>query len=282
VPFSHIAGNDSVKSELTSLLPSLKGTTLLFSGPPGVGKLKMAKAIGAYLLNDKERVDKENHPDLSLYCVEGKSRIHTAESIQKLIDTLQIPPFEASCRIAIVDAAERMPTTSSNRLLKSLEELEATWVVILITTHPEKLLLTIVSRSRSIRFLPLKEEELNAADPRIAYLAEGSLQKASLLGAPLQLQIWDHLKKLEESRLYHKRLLLIQSIDQILTGVEEENLETEVDLLFDQLLYLHRGSPDLDARADQIEHGRAAYKQHIKLKTILDWYYLLDNTICGK
>lgn len=120
----------------------------LFAGPEGVGKRTIALELSAELLNTEI---KENffHPDF--FEIDGKDGIKI-EQIRELTYKLSLRPYSAKYKVAIIDHAEEMTLEAANALLKSLEEPKSYTVIILITSNPNKLPKTILSRVQKINF----------------------------------------------------------------------------------------------------------------------------------
>ncbi|MDN3506261.1 MAG: hypothetical protein P0S96_03430 [Simkaniaceae bacterium] len=104
------------------------------------------------------KIDTDNHPDIHFYAPEGKAHLHPMANIQKLVREMALPPFEASSKIFIIQEAEKMLPSSSNALLKTLEEPNPDTHFFLLTDHPDLLLPTILSRLQPLSF-PRKEVE---------------------------------------------------------------------------------------------------------------------------
>lgn len=89
-------------------------------------------------------------------------------------------------RVVIVDSADELNPNAANALLKLLEEPPARCVLLLISHRPARLLPTIRSRCRTLRFDPLAPDDLTAAlavtgheaDPSLAELSAGSVGEA--------------------------------------------------------------------------------------------------------
>ncbi len=90
--------------------------------------------------------DKKEPPDLRHLYPEGKSRRHPIEAIRTLIEEANLLPFESERKVFIIHEAERMLPSSSNALLKTLEEPPSFVTIILISAQPEALLPTVASR----------------------------------------------------------------------------------------------------------------------------------------
>lgn len=193
-PFANIIGNDHVKSYLTRMVAKKAvANSLLFAGPEGIGKglfaIDFAKMLICHHDQDYNKVDHHNHPDIHIYRPEGKIGMHSIDSMRKFSEEVYMAPFEAEWKVFIIHNAERMLTYGANALLKTFEEPDSKSIIILLSSAPESLLPTILSRCRTVRFHALSIEEIvhyletkMGKDPQaaqeIAALSEGSLGKA--------------------------------------------------------------------------------------------------------
>ena len=183
----HFLGNQLAQKHLSNLRSSNNvPQALLFSEPEGVGKATLAKAFAKAILQST----KQDHPDLSILTPEGKSLTHPIENIRTLIDDLALPPYEATRKIVLIEDAERMLPYAANALLKILEEPPVYGHLILTSSHPDKLLPTILSRCTEIPFQPLSKADIltylsshsNRTDlDQLATLSQGSLSRAQKL-----------------------------------------------------------------------------------------------------
>lgn len=159
--FHHIIGNDQIKVYLQRMVEKETiGNSLLFAGPDGVGKSLFAKAFAKLLINDP-RVDSDTHPDVRHYYPEGKIGMHTIESMRRFTEEVYLSPFEAKWKIFIVHDAERMLTYSANALLKTFEEPADDTIIILISSSPNKLIPTVLSRCQNVHFHQIAKEDLS-------------------------------------------------------------------------------------------------------------------------
>lgn len=127
----------------------------LFLGPEGLGKKLLAldfarKALGT------ENLD--THPDFSL--VEGSQEGISVEAARQLMGELGTKPFMGGRKVVVVDGAHNLNLSSSNALLKTLEEPAGSAVVILVANR--RLLPTIVSRCQVFRFNRFSQDQLAA------------------------------------------------------------------------------------------------------------------------
>jgi len=104
-----------------------------------------------------------------------------------LSDLLRSTPALADYRVVIVDAADDMNRSVANALLKNLEEPGPGTLFLLISHSPGKLLPTIRSRCRTLRFARLHDADVDAvlADelPELEPAARGALVRLAD-GAP--------------------------------------------------------------------------------------------------
>lgn len=173
----------------------------LLAGPRGIGKRRFADWAALKLLageGGEADVDPENpaarlvaagsHPDLRVLAPpeESKTGIITVEQVREMADFLHSYASIAGWRVLVVDSLDAMNVNAANAFLKELEEPRPRTVYLLVSHAPARLLPTLRSRCRTLRFLPLGEAEtlqvLEATAPEadsrtrtaLARLAEGA------------------------------------------------------------------------------------------------------------
>jgi len=134
-------------------------------GPEHVGKRAVAEYISGKILGVP--VEKlSTQPDMVLVEQEidektGKTKMNIdAGQIRDLRLFLSQKSFLGGLKITIIDNAEKMNETSSNILLKTLEEPKGKSVIFLITKDEDLLPQTIQSRCQMINFHPVLREEI--------------------------------------------------------------------------------------------------------------------------
>ncbi|MBK5219927.1 MAG: hypothetical protein JJE35_09090 [Thermoleophilia bacterium] len=157
---------------LTAALAAGPSHAYLFRGPRGAGKRAAARALAAEILatgaedpDDARRralLDPSPHPDLVWLAPRGAQHL-VDEVRERVIRAAAYRPFEGGKRVFVVEAAEAMRDESQNALLKTLEEPPEFVHLILLSSEPEALLETIVSRCQPVDFAPLPPEILEAA-----------------------------------------------------------------------------------------------------------------------
>src|SRR6185436_5569966 len=109
-------------------------------------------------VDNRERMIWSEHGDVAM--VRPYLQIIRVKPIRELEREANFRPFEGAARVFIIEDAEYLNDSSSNALLKVLEEPPPTSHLILTTTNPTALLATIRSRCQVIRFAPIAAEQI--------------------------------------------------------------------------------------------------------------------------
>lgn len=175
----------------------------LLAGKAGLGKMDFALAAARELVAETGVPQTQgNHPDIIILTygpkddkgekaqAEGKPfdiarsiRIKQIRAMQKRLNTR---PTLGARRAIIINPADDLEVAAANALLKSLEEPPRGTFFLLVVNRPARLLPTIRSRCRMLRFPVLTDGELSemladegsAADPAMLAAAEGSFGAA--------------------------------------------------------------------------------------------------------
>jgi DNA polymerase-3 subunit delta' len=139
-----------------------------------------------------QKVEHGNHADVFWVRPESKLRQIRIRQISRrkdspprvLLDAVNLKPTESQYKVAIIVAADRMNEEAANAFLKTLEEPPPRSVLILLTTEPDRLLETILSRCLRLNFAGEGPQQL--APAQMEWLATFSEMAAvgqkSLLG----------------------------------------------------------------------------------------------------
>src|ERR1051326_5163949 len=98
------------------------------------------------------KVEAENHPDVLWVRPESKLRVITIDQVRELMQTVQLKPAQARLKVAVIVGADRLNTQAANTFFKTLEEPPADTIMILLSTEPQRLLETILSRCLRLNF----------------------------------------------------------------------------------------------------------------------------------
>lgn len=151
----------------------------LLAGPEGLGKRAFADAAARMVLGGADTfaggeqgpaaslIAAGSHPDLKL--LERGPRDDGRVKAEIVIDQVRAlaPLFHSTSamggwRVVIVDPIDALNRAAANALLKSLEEPPARTVFLLVSHSPGRLLPTIRSRARRLRFAALGEADTRA------------------------------------------------------------------------------------------------------------------------
>lgn len=134
-------------------------------------------------------IEQLNHPDVLWLRPESKSRVITLDQMRELMQTVNLKPTAARIKVAVIVAADRLNTQAANAFLKTLEEPPPKSLLILLTTEPQRMLETILSRCLRValagegtRFDPAHRAWLGAFSGLAATGAGGLLARYRLLG----------------------------------------------------------------------------------------------------
>ena len=177
------------------------------------------------------KIDNETHVDMHWARPESKSRVITVEQTRELMREIQLKPTEAEYKVAIIAAADRLNTQAANAFLKTLEEPPAKSVLILLSTEPQRILETILSRCLRLNFStegarPLDEAQAEWLARFGALAADG---QKSLMGRYRLLDVL--LQKLGEIRVRVDEALTARSPLQRYDDVEKDLRERWEDEL---------------------------------------------------
>ncbi|AQG80846.1 DNA polymerase III subunit delta' [Spirosoma montaniterrae] len=113
----------------------------------------------------------------------------SAEEARNILQKLSLKSYEGTYKIMLIWLPELMNVASANALLKVLEEPPAQTLFLLVTNQPDKLLITILSRTQRVAVRAFTDDEVatylrqyenldETTARRLAYLADGNLAEA--------------------------------------------------------------------------------------------------------
>ncbi|WP_380786618.1 AAA family ATPase [Sphingomonas sp. R86521] len=189
---SSVVGNAAAQA---TFLSAMAGRSLhhawLLTGPQGVGKASFARAAAIRMLAEgagatglpvgldvpmgnptRALVEAGSHPDFRVLARLPKDAEKPDQDIARSITIAQVrtlqplfatTPSMSSRRVVVIDAIDDLERGGANALLKNLEEPPAGTIFLLVSHAPGRLLPTIRSRCRLLRFEALSDDEVAMA-----------------------------------------------------------------------------------------------------------------------
>lgn len=141
----------------------------LFWGPDNGEGMNVALWLGKIL--------EVNNFDILQISVEKEKKEISINQIRAAKKHLNLSPYSGLYKLVIIGEAEKLNSEAANALLKMLEEPHRNTILILITSEPEILPKTIVSRLQEIRFRPtsLNQASKNLLNKKYTDLLQKSL-----------------------------------------------------------------------------------------------------------
>ena len=294
--FDKLIGNQPVKEILRRMLKAGRVShSLLFAGAEGVGKkrfaLELARAFVCQTPNNFEACDKcsacaragkftfpkpddkdahqevifSEHADIGLVIPYNKNIL--IDAVRDLEKEANFRPYEAKARFFLIDEAEKLNTAkdnAANALLKTLEEPAPTSYIFLITSRPDALLPTILSRCQTIRFAPIPTEEIekhlletkefSPGDARLAArISAGSIGHALTLDLEKFRRERETMMHVLESLLVkHDRAVLLRTAEEMSDAKNKDNYNAWLEILESLIHDVWKLS--LGANAEDIVH----------------------------
>ena len=191
---------------------------ILICGGFSAGKTTSARIIARSVLCQKPQdgsacgecrackaFDSETHPD---YIEVDAASDRGIDSIRTLTQRLAMLPLQGKKKILVLDEAHAVTGPAFQAMLKTLEEPPAHCVIMLVTTNPEKLPATILSRCSKLQLVNVTVDECTELLTRV--VKDKSLAEKGLTDK--------HLRKIAMVTGAHPRNAL-HALDQVYTMV---------------------------------------------------------------
>ncbi len=284
-------GNEFAKRVFANVITKRALAPLyLLEGPRGVGKATLAHQVAAALLCENpvekpcgkcdacRKVAGFSHPDLKILLPEKASapvpgssirpkdfstnqRITIAQ-IRQITQEANSPPMEGKIRVIIVLDGDLMTPEAQNAFLKTLEETGSNRsfqnTFLMVSAFPERLLNTVRSRARRVRFYNLSLQEFSGYDfrdpplpvPVLHRLSGGSIGLAKRFAGP-------ELRRLRKMAL----ATLLQDVDSLAEAVSSirgdrdavATFLTLLTFLIRDAMVIHHGLSDSVVNLDLAE-----------------------------
>jgi len=161
--FESIIGQDHIVGTLKNAIQKDRlAHAYLFTGPRGVGKTSTARIL-AKALNCKEGptlkpcqkcpscLEINQGRSLDVIEIDGASN-RGIDEIRALRENVKFSPTQGKYKVYIIDEVHQITPDGFNALLKTLEEPPEFVKFIFATTHPQKVMPTIISRCQRMDF----------------------------------------------------------------------------------------------------------------------------------
>ncbi|MET3616952.1 DNA polymerase-3 subunit delta' [Peptoniphilus olsenii] len=240
----------------------------LFYGPKGIGKFSHAKNFARAILTENPEqiryfsgIDNYNSPDLDI--IESDNTIKKAE-IEELIEKSFSKPFNGKYKVVIINDFDKVTVEGQNALLKTLEEPMDYLILILITSNFEKILPTIISRCRILKFSEVDEARIE----KLLLSKSVSEKNAKLFSRLAHGSVCLAIKYTENPELLQLREDLIEILDSLIrksgylfTKLDffKDNKDKIIDIFnffliwYRDLFFVKSGVKDLVINLDKIE-----------------------------
>jgi DNA polymerase-3 subunit delta' len=265
---------------------------LLFAGVAGLGKLVFARRLAHGVLCEQPDeagdacgrcrqcllLKAGSHPDLRMIMPEEDSSSIRIDTIRALVGGNTLRVGEDAHRVFIIEPAHAMGQAAANALLKTLEEPIPGTLMLLVSSAPRKLPVTIRSRCQLLRFSSpaesaalqwMEQAGVSPGDARLALRLSG--------GAPLKAAELVSTGGLKEQQTLMQDFLALAKGRGHAPGVAEAWLkQQELESL---LLHISRWLMELVR--SQLVQGEE--KEASPLQSLRDWvdlkelYVLLDH-----
>ena len=128
-------------------------------------KLEIAKLLAKKIISFDDSLSLEEMIlNNVLIVIESDSNTIKTEEIESLKEKLKTKSINGNKRIYIINGAEKLNSSASNKLLKFIEEPEDDILAILVTENKNNVITTILSRCQLLRFI-INEDKFNVYEP---------------------------------------------------------------------------------------------------------------------
>jgi len=138
----------------------------LITGTDAAATREVATGLTGMLVGDA--TDPMKHPDVHIAEPESKSRRITILQVRNLERELQMRSLRGGHKVVVIFDADRLIEQAANAFLKTLEEPPRNSYILLVSSYPELLLDTIISRCIEIPLHPGVRREISDRQRRLA------------------------------------------------------------------------------------------------------------------
>ncbi|MCK4918730.1 MAG: DNA polymerase III subunit delta' [Candidatus Pacebacteria bacterium] len=268
---------------------------ILLCGANGLGKSEFASSLAVSLLCESPQSNGEScgncnscrlteagtHPDLTYLAPEDESKVIKVDEIRALCTEFFLTSQFAGYKIAIINHADQMNINASNSLLKTLEEPNDQSILILVTSKPHRLPITIRSRCQSISF---QVPDTQQASQWLSQNVSGDVSQLLNIshGAPLRAQHFADSDLPEQRKGLMEALLAVARNQPVIEHAQKLSkwpshslLGWAYDWVSDLLKLIHYGQ---NCNLVNQDYRKELIELSLKLQSVL-LYQLLDQII---
>jgi DNA polymerase-3 subunit delta' len=220
-----------------------------------------------------------------------QTHINVYES-EQIVKRLSLKPFEAKNKVLIMWEAHLMNAMAANKLLKWIEEPTDNTVLLLLSSDPEKLLTTILSRTQRLQFPALRGEVITTA---LQQQYDLSAEQAVLIAGQVNGDWLEARQAVNRSEEYEEFFRLfthwmraayevnIEKIYQWVTDIssckrEKQKRFLEYSLLLMRQALLHNYQPDhTNLFGEEVHHFLQKFGPFIRAENIIQIDQLLND-----
>lgn len=239
--FTDIIGQEQLKEHLQNAISMNKVShAYIINGERSSGKEFIARIFAMTLQCEKGQTEpcgechsckqalSNNQPDIIYISHEKPNTIGVEDIRGQINNDIGIKPYSSPRKIYIMNEGEKMTVQAQNALLKTLEEPPEYAVILILTTHVEALLPTILSRCVVLHMKPVSDalvkkylmEELGVPDYKanicVAF-ARGNIGKAKLLASS------EEFEKVKEEAITLVKYINDMEINEIVKAIKKIN-----------------------------------------------------------
>jgi len=232
-----VIGQDHITTTLkNSILSGRLSQAYLFSGPKGVGKTSVARILAKSLNCQKGQTI---HPcevcpackeisegrSLDVLEIDGASN-RGIDEVRQLRENVKFSPTRGKFKIYIIDEVHMLTQEAFNALLKTLEEPPAHVKFIFATTHPHKVIPTVLSRCQRFDFHRILVKDIIKQLEKIAKLENLDVESDVLFSIAKNVDgsLRDAISVLEQLISFSNGKVTLNDLSSILGIIEEETL----------------------------------------------------------
>ncbi|MDP2941129.1 MAG: DNA polymerase III subunit gamma/tau [Candidatus Omnitrophota bacterium] len=235
--FEEIIGQPQVTSTLKSEIEKNRlAHAYLFAGPRGVGKTStariLAKALnckGGPTVNPCQKcpscLEISRGNSLDVIEIDGASN-RGIDEIRVLRENVKFAPVQGNFKIYIIDEVHQITPDGFNALLKTLEEPPPYVKFIFATTHPHKVIPTILSRCQRFDFRRITALEITGQLERVASAEKISVDQEVLftIARASDGSLRDAESVLDQLFAFSKGKISLKDVISVMGVVEQEAL----------------------------------------------------------